>query len=103
MNVILDKLREIRLKPRIYLAEPTVIFLKTFIDGYAIRERELNGDADCEMLEGFQRYVENKYQEKLSISWATIISKHCESEEETFSVFFDLLDEYVKENQSWIE
>lgn len=99
MNVILEKLREIQQKPQLYLAEPTLVFLKTFMDGYAMREYELNGDSMCKILDGFQKYVEQIYQEKLTISWANIISNHCKSEEEAFSVFFILLDEYAEKFQ----
>lgn len=98
MNVILKKLRDIQRRPQLYLAEPTLLCLKTFLDGYALREYEQNGDRDCAMLDGLQEYIARKYQEKLAISWASIISRHSASEEEAFSTFFVLLEEYMKGN-----
>lgn len=103
MNVVLKKLREIQARPSLYLAQPTLAHLKSFIDGYALREYELNGNSDCAILDGFQKYVEQKFGEKLAISWACIISKNSESESKAFATFFKLLEEYLRNSPQWAD
>lgn len=49
MNAILKKLREIQARPSLYLAQPTLALLKSFIDGYALRDYELTGNSDYAM------------------------------------------------------
>lgn len=97
--MIIAKIQDIRVKPQLHLAKATFPLLKAFIDGYAIREYELNGDAECVILDDFQTFVEEHYQEKLALNWASIIQKHSESDKEAFSKFFELFDEYIKSTQ----
>lgn len=97
MNAILKKLREIQARPSLYLAQPTLALLKSFIDGYALRDYELTGNSDYAILDGFQKYAEQKFGEKSAISWACIISKNSESESKAFTAFFKLFEEYLRD------
>ncbi|MDF5723844.1 MAG: papain fold toxin domain-containing protein [Rhizonema sp. PD37] len=48
----------------------------------------------------FQPWVQRKYHVSTSNSWANIIMLHCANEQEGFSSFYRLLDEFQNQSKS---
>lgn len=94
MSTIIELIHEIERKPNLFLQEPTVFYLKAFLDGYAVRDAELSSSSSFDFLQGFQRYVEAHYDEKRTLSWPSIIANQATSPEKALETFFELVRIY---------
>jgi len=94
IDMILSK---IRTNPYIYIGEMSLVKLKTFIDGYVVREMELNGIKGIEEFNGFQAFIENKFCVEGTDSWSTLILSRYDDPVKAFNAFFEFLDEYKEQ------
>lgn len=94
MATIVELINEIKKRPPLFLQEPTVFYLKALLDGYAFRDMELSSSASADFLQGFQHYVEAHYDEKRTLSWASIIANNTSSPDGALETFFDLIHAY---------
>ena len=96
-GIICGLLEKIRARPGLFLPEKDLAMLKCLLDGYALRETELNpeyGRSDgfwC----GFHRYVEDYYHISSTQGWCRIIEFFSSSRAGAFDTFFQRYDEYL--------
>lgn len=97
LGILLQKIKD---NPVMYLNEPSITNLRAFLDGYLSQRIHLGLDRDGAGDEGFQEWIQEKANTKLTQSWAGIILSLYRSEESAFYRFFDLFEEFLKRNNS---
>lgn len=100
MNKELKQLLDaLHAKPGMYIGEPSLEKLHTFVNGYlyCMNKRD---NVVYEYVSGFQIFVEQYYQvfenKNFHHHWSRIISFFSSTEEQAFYKFYELLDEYLK-------
>jgi hypothetical protein len=101
---LLELLRAIGKKPGMYIGgprRPSIWHLDSFIVGYqsgALRQPGLEGD---DVLDAFLFWVCTRFNVPDGpMNWAGHIWRHCgEDDEAAFKMFFELLEEYVKDRE----
>lgn len=93
MDNVYKLLMEIRRRPELYLGKPSLDRLYAFINGYKQCENEEGIQSVC--LDGFQNYIEEKYDMHTDHNWASIIQFFNSSEDEAFYAFYNHLDNYL--------
>ena len=101
MSNLFELLQKIEKNPGIYIARPSVSDLFMFLVGYEFARGESDVDlTDSE--ESFHANFQPWLQQKLGItsvaSWAKMIMLTCHTEQEGFKQFFNLLDEFRRQN-----
>ena len=97
MDDIYELLQEIRSCPEIYLGKPSLERLKVYVDGYTHHSSHAD-DNDC--LNGFQQYVEDRYEQHTDHHWSSIIQFfNLNREKDAFYEFYTLFDEFIKSKQ----
>jgi hypothetical protein len=100
MKSYYDKLIEIKRNPKIYLGYPSLKKLKAFMDGYSNCSYDTTGSFELGLFNGFQEWIEYKFfNKKIDHNWADIICFYNISDEVSFDKFYELLDEFLKENK----
>ena len=100
-NSIYDLLGWIRQRPGLYIGEPTIYRLQAFITGYDAGLGHVGfGLRDGADFRRFNDWVARRLGVFGSTSgWANMIRERSASNEEAFSQFFVLLDEFRKESR----
>jgi len=101
MDYLYKKIKEIEMNPELYLNDNSLLLLKTFLDGYSLRDHEIAGEESSLFLHGFQQYVAEFYKVFSYYSWSQIISNYCQPTEQPFQVFFTLIERYVNDNPQY--
>lgn len=96
----LELLSKIREKPGMYLGEESITRLDSFLGGYVYANFENGQNMRDEWIEGFQSFVDERYQNKMTIGWCNVILRHEKDEVAAFKRFFQLLDEYLEQKKS---
>jgi hypothetical protein len=100
---LLEILRQVEVRPGMYLGQPSVDHLFMFLVGYKTARRELGielTEQEEDFCGEFQPWLQRKYQVQTVVSWAQIILMHSGDETEAFQMFFKLLDEFLNRNES---
>lgn len=92
MDALYDELQKIRKCPGVYLSRHNLFSLFDYISGFCSGHGNI---MRYNSLTGFNDYVAELYHDTHSASWATIIENHVQNNEDVFSVFYKLYDEYV--------
>ncbi|MDF5714327.1 MAG: hypothetical protein PUP93_10635 [Rhizonema sp. NSF051] len=103
MSKFFEVLQKIKTKPGMYIGRASVSNLFHFLVGFKTALRELGIEATKEEMDfyrEFQPWVQRKYHVSTSNSWANIIMLHCANEQEEFSSFYRLLDEFQNQSKS---
>lgn len=80
-------------KPAMYLGARTISNLKAFLDGWYLRDPEHITDES--IMGDFQSFIEKKYNQKTSQSWANIILYYSADEYQALDNFFKLFQEFL--------
>lgn len=91
----LDLLREIRKRPGMYLGVESITRLDAFLGGYVYANFENGKIKRDDWIHGFQTFVDARYKNKLTIGWCDVILRREKDEAKAFRRFFQLLDEYL--------
>ena len=91
MTELLD---EIRPKVPMFVGTHSLTKLADFIRGYSFACYEQWPEYEREFLSEFQRWVEKRFDVKISQSWANIILFQTLSESSALDLFWKLLDEF---------
>ena len=97
-----ELLRSIKKRPGMYLGTSSITRLDMLLRGYNLARREA-GIAPTEQekeFEGFQSWIQEKYDIKLGQSWAKIILFYSVDEYEALEKFFELFEEYLDRDKS---
>ena len=98
MQRILKLLYKIRKNPICFIGKLEIERLYFLLSGYILAINESEGVQQSEFGEHFQTFIAKKYNIKDSINWCSIIQNH-HNQDETFNVFYELLDEFVEQTQ----
>lgn len=97
MDIIYQKLFEIRKHPELYLRKKSLWNLQLFISGYLMRQREIQPDFHTSF-EEFSSYVNDYYQYGMNtLDWERILFFVIGDDEKAFYVFYELLDKFCME------
>mgnify|MGYP001061105861 CR=1 FL=1 len=94
MNSIEELLSKIKERPEMYIGRSSISCLKAFIDGWFYRDHTTI--IDSELIDGFQSWIEQKYNINTSHSWCDIILFHSQDESKALKRFFEEFDEWKK-------
>lgn len=99
MTSLYNLLTKIHQKPGAYIGSPSVSSLYMFLCGYGYSRQEqgLELTAEEQEFEGFQAWVQQRFQITASVSWAKVILLHSADERAGFELFFELLAEFIHE------
>jgi len=95
MNYMKEILGEIKVRPRMYLSECKLENLYALMNGYMYQIFQ-EDDIVPEFYQGFQEYIEAKYNVTTGQHWTKIIDFYSENEEEALHKFFQHLEEYTE-------
>ena len=94
MNSIEELLSQIKTRPEMYIGRSSISCLKAFIDGWFYRDS--TSISDSELMDGFQNWIEQKYNINTSHSWCDIILFYSQDESKALIKFFKEFDEWKK-------
>jgi hypothetical protein len=102
MNGFYDLLEKIKKRPSMYLGKRSISHLQVFLDAYTFARRELDipvTEQEREF-EEFQEWVEQRFNQASTQSWARIILFYAEDERDALERFFELFEEFLQRNKN---
>jgi hypothetical protein len=93
-----DLIRNIRKRPAMYLGQPSISHLRTFLAGYFFARHQL-GQPETEQekhFSNFQTWVQQRFKVTTNQSWDKIILFFSQDEQKALELFFELFDEYAQ-------
>ena len=103
MPPLFDTLNKIKQIPGMYLGRPSVSDLFMFLVGYEFARSQLGqtlNPTEEDFYENFQPWLQEKLGVRSVTSWAKLIMLSCHDEKSGFEKFFQLLDEFLdQQNQ----
>lgn len=98
MDIIYQKLFEIKRRPELYLRRKSLYNLALYISGY--RQRQLETDPEFRTsFDDFSSFVNDYYGYGCeSLDWERILYFVIGDDKKAFDVFYELLEIYYKEN-----
>jgi hypothetical protein len=95
MDNLSDILEKIKHKHSVYLGKPSISCLHAFLSGYNVAQYQLGLPLQQENpLDGFQDWIQKKFNIDSSQSWANIILFFSQDEREALDIFFQLFEEF---------
>jgi hypothetical protein len=92
----LQILEEIRRKPGMFLARPSIRDLKNFLYGYQMGLYDCGIAIEDRFSRDFQQWVQKKFNVQLTCGWDSIIEFHTGGgEAAAMKYFWQLLDEFI--------
>jgi len=95
MNYMRNILEEMKDRPGMYIYECKLENLYTFMNGYMYQIFQ-EDDIVPEFYQGFQGYIEARYNVTTGQHWTKIIDFYSENKEEALHKFFQHLEEYTE-------
>jgi hypothetical protein len=92
-----DLLQRMKQRPGMYLGKCSITRLRAFLDGYETDRAEL-GFAHTEQqqqLDGFQEWIQERYQITSTHGWDSIILFFSVDEKDALDKFFKVLEEFL--------
>lgn len=96
MKTLEEAILKVKENPSKYIGEPSLRRLNLFILGYTLSQAD-EGNNLSNYLDGFQKFVQQKYNIKHSIRFSEIIRCFSSSDSHAFERFYELLEEFYKE------
>ncbi|MEC4818118.1 MAG: hypothetical protein SAK29_33330 [Scytonema sp. PMC 1069.18] len=103
MNDFCNLLQNIKDNPVFYLGKPSITCLYSFLVGYLSTLSLLGFSHAGSVTEGFQEWIQERENTKLTRSWAGILLFVCGSETKAFYAFFELFQNFFKEKEKILE
>lgn len=98
MDNVIKVLEELRSRYNVIIGKKSLERLVSFVWGY-IHCMYDNGIKLNGFLPGFQQYIEDRYNIHTDHNWSSIIQFFSNSDAEAFDLFYQLLDDFLAENQ----
>jgi hypothetical protein len=91
-----DLIRNIQKRPAMYLGQPSISHLRTFLAGYFFARHQLEQpETEQEkQFSSFQDWVQQRFKVTSSQSWDKIILFFSQDEQKALELFFKLFDEF---------
>ncbi len=97
IELLYRSLNEIRKRPGMYLGEPSISKMSTFIDGFLYCQQQID-KGYVTSFDGFNDFVSIHFYGKTShLGWKDCILSNVIDEKRALEVFYELLDEYLKD------
>ncbi|NET59955.1 MAG: hypothetical protein F6K47_28550 [Symploca sp. SIO2E6] len=93
-----DLIRNIQKRPAMYLGQPSIVHLRTFLAGYFFARHQLGEPetAQEKHFDNFQPWIQKKFKITSSQSWDKIILFFSQDEHQALKQFFELFDEFSR-------
>jgi hypothetical protein len=98
-----DLLHNIQKRPAMYLGEPSISHLRTFLAGYFFARHQF-GESETDQekqFSDFQAWVQQKFKITSSQSWDKVILFYSQDEYKALEQFFALFTEFAKIDQNY--
>ncbi len=97
-----ELLGRIKKRPGMFLGTASIIRLDMYLRGYSLARREagLAPTKQEREFEGFQPWIQERYEIKSNQSWAKVILFLSIDEHEALERFFELFEEYLNQNKN---
>ncbi|WP_238360615.1 hypothetical protein [Iningainema tapete] len=97
-------IQKIKQRPSLYLGQRSISHLQTFLDGYTFARREQGVPTTEEEreFEEFQEWIEQRFNQESTQSWARIILFYSEDERDALDRFFELFAEFLQRNNNLV-
>lgn len=97
-----ELIQKIKQRPSLYLNKRSLSQLQSFIEGYTFALRQVNIPVSKEEreFEGFQEWIEQKYNQQSTQHWTKIILFYSEDEANALNIFFELFEEFISQKQA---
>jgi hypothetical protein len=91
-----ELIQKIKTRPALYLGKKSLSHLQVFLDGYTFAKRQLGQPLSVQEQEfdNFQTWIEQRFNQPDTQSWAKIIIFHSEDEAQALELFFELFEEF---------
>lgn len=105
-DYLYELLEQIKVRPEIYIGTKSLFRLRHFLDGVLHCLNDMQGlhldrESDCsEFLQGFQEWIQMRYDICSDHHWSSIIIFYSYDEADAFDSFYDMLNEFLKLNDS---
>lgn len=93
-----DLIRNIQKRPAMYLGQPSISHLRTFLAGYFFACHQFGEPETIQVkhFSNFQTWIQQKFKITSSQSWDKIILFFSQDEYKALEQFFELFDEFSK-------
>lgn len=97
-------IQKIKQRPSLYLGKRSITHLQTFLDGYTFARREQGIPVSEEErdFEDFQEWVEQRFNQHSTQSWARIILFYSEDERDALDSFFELYAQFLQHKKNLV-
>ncbi|WP_292865556.1 hypothetical protein [Nostoc sp. LPT] len=102
MNNFSRLLQKVKDNPVMYLDEPSIICLHSFLNGYLDGRVDLGLAREGSGMQGFQEWIQTRAKTNATKSWAGIILFGSGSERIAFYRFFEEFDQFLKQKNNSI-
>ena len=101
MELIYKMFEQLRTVPGMYLGKKSISRLYVFITGYVYAQFEFNDRYQTSFFDEFTSFVRKNHNNSGSKSWITLILEAASGDEEkAVDIFYELLDEFlIEQNQ----
>jgi hypothetical protein len=102
MVSLYDLLHNIQKRPAMYLGEPSISHLRTFLAGYFFARHQL-GEPETDQerqFANFQDWIQQKFKITSSQPWDKVILFYSQDEHKALEQFFALFTEFAKIDQN---
>ena len=93
-----DIIRKIEKRPAMYLGQPSITHLQSFLAGYFFARHQL-GEVETEQekhFANFDPWIQEKFKITSSQSWDKIILFFSQDERQALDLFFELFNEFAR-------
>jgi len=97
-----DIIRNIQKRPAMYLGQPSITHLQSFLAGYFVARHQL-GEAETDQekhFANFDTWIQEKFKIKSSQSWDKIILFFSQDERQALDLFFELFNEFARVDEN---
>ena len=96
---LLDLTFKIKKKPHLYLeSKKNLSELYYILEGFSIAYIYEKYERDVGIIPNFDDWIHKKYNNNSTQSWKNILLENSKSEKEAFDLFFEELENFLKEN-----
>ncbi|MCD1258180.1 hypothetical protein B5M42_004915 [Paenibacillus athensensis] len=98
MNILYNKLQQIKQKPALYLGKKSLPLLQAYLNGYVAYHNDTNNEEDYFFLPELRDYIIQHYNIDTSHGWPELITFFSSNDNEAFDKFYELLDDFFSKN-----
>jgi len=97
MPDLYDLIRNIRKRPAMYLGQPTLSNLRTFLAGYtfARRQQGIPATAQEQTFAEFPLWLQKEFSTSDPKYWDQVVLAICPNDQEPFDLFFQLFEQFL--------